>query len=517
MVYGAAGYCVDPSFKEGDACTTLRGGHYDVDKSKSRVSAVYGQYPLEDGRYPSAAMIGDTVTVNGNVSLPEIPIAIAVGADKHDNHHTMMSLGMGNNSAFLNALKDAKTIKSLTWSMFNGWVGDDAENQHDGGMVFGGYDRAKVSGDGFKIPMSAQDNKDSCLKTATCCESRLKVTISDLVLNFPDGSNSSLLANAEDSIIACITPDYPNVFSMGQNPYFKRFEDLTNVSLSQQSEGLSMGAMRYSSRNTPYDGDLTIKIKSGPSIRIPNHQLVQKERIIDKKTGNITTNGSNKIVALEKLPTRSGITPQLGMLFLSSAYIMVNQDADEFTLWPAEQRDAVDLVAVGTDNAESTNFCDSPQSPKDDSDNDGKGGNGGNEGEAEGSEDRGKKSQLSKGAVAGVACGSIAAIAIICLLGVFLVRQRRRNTRNRRESIDSPPPPPPPKGPELDGFSPTYSQGGWQQPVITAMRPINASYEDYKEEYPNELPTNRSDPHGLRTELQGNGGQPGRQHVELAG
>jgi hypothetical protein len=60
---------------------------------------------------------------------------------------------------------------------------------------------------------------------------------------------------------------------------------------------------------------------------------------------------------------------KLGRQFLSSAYIIVNQDAGRFTIWPSHPTNDMDLVAVGKDSTEVTDFCgsatiSSPTSPE---------------------------------------------------------------------------------------------------------------------------------------------------------
>ncbi len=148
-----------------------------------------------------------------------------------------MALGLGSNSTILNALKTSGQIASRSWSVFWGRTGATANTQLDGSFVVGGYDRAKVSD--ANCTRSLNSSKSSCVN-------EMLVTIIDIVLNFPNGTDASLFDGAQSSAMAaCIVPDYPVLMTMPLDPYFSSFETLTNTSFTDRSLGLNYYGMLY--------------------------------------------------------------------------------------------------------------------------------------------------------------------------------------------------------------------------------------------------------------------------------
>ena len=135
----------------------------------------------------------------------------------------------------------------------------------DGSLVLGGYDAAKVTSD--------QNFTGSIIEAATC-SSGLSVTIDSIVLNFPNGSNPNLLDPVYGSspLQACICIECPMLMSLPVNPYFTRFEAFTNTQTINRSEGINFNTMLFPPNNF-YQGDITITLDSGFSVRIPNSQL----------------------------------------------------------------------------------------------------------------------------------------------------------------------------------------------------------------------------------------------------
>lgn len=109
----------------------------------------------------------------------------------------------------------------------------------------------------------------------------------------------------------------------------------------------------------------------------------------------------------------------LGWQFFSSAYLMVNQDANQFTLWKANPTALEDLVAVGTAAEEIRTWCAKDVQSS---------GGGGNQPETNG---RGSgpsvssSGSLSKGAIAGIAVSVLITCCVGAVLGVWLFKRRK--------------------------------------------------------------------------------------------
>jgi hypothetical protein len=136
-----------------------------------------------------------------------------------------MTWGLGSNSTILNALKTSGQIASRSWSR----TGATTSTQLNGSFVFVGYDRAKVSGANYTRSLSSSKSS---------CSTSMLVTITDIVLYFPNGTGASLFDGAQSvAMAACIVPDYPVLMTMPLDSYFSSFESFTNTSFTDRSFG----------------------------------------------------------------------------------------------------------------------------------------------------------------------------------------------------------------------------------------------------------------------------------------
>ncbi|KAI1308324.1 aspartic peptidase domain-containing protein [Xylaria venustula] len=407
LVYGTNGYCTDSSFSA-DACTTWRGGRYDLLGSDTRRQPP-DPNPVDGSPYPETTTYTDIFQVNDNVTLDDFAVGVPLSDWLQQGYHPMMALGLGSNSTFLASLQTGKQIASRVWSMFYGLTGASSDAQLDGALVFGGYDQAKVSGQGYTQKFQPDPR----------CESQLLVTIDDIIINFPNGTDVSIVeVTTNGSFPACIVPDYPGLMTLGNNPYFLLFEIFTNTSIYQRTLGEEYYTMLYTDGDTPYRGDLSINIRDGPSIRIPNNQLVVPERYVDGSTGQLMSNYSRSNLVLNSLNTvNEQDLSQLGRVFLSSAYLMVNQDNEEFTLWTANPTALEDLVGVDSAGKEATTFCTNSTSSISPVSTSSAPSDSGSPMEMENSK------SLSSGAIAGIVVAAVTSLAIT--IGALLWRRSR--------------------------------------------------------------------------------------------
>ena len=88
-------------------------------------------------------------------------------------------------------------------------------------------------------------------------------------------------------------------------------------------------------------------VSFGMEIRIPNHQLVLPDYYMSSQ-GEFIINGSDRVVLINSFQDRdrANYMPTFGRLFLSSAYILVNDDMKQFTLWQSNPTTSNNLLAV---------------------------------------------------------------------------------------------------------------------------------------------------------------------------
>jgi hypothetical protein len=149
----------------------------------------------------------------------------------------MNALGFGQNSSIFRALLSTKQIASRSWSMFWGLEGPNRLSQLDGSFVLGGFDQAKVNGPNYTQPLANDDQ----------CDTRMLVTISDLILNFVNGTDVSLFNGTRNTALkACVDPSYPVLMTLPIQ-YFKVFQNFTNQANSgfNRTFGLPFYSMVY--------------------------------------------------------------------------------------------------------------------------------------------------------------------------------------------------------------------------------------------------------------------------------
>ncbi|MCJ1405933.1 hypothetical protein MMC11_009167 [Xylographa trunciseda] len=326
-------------------CQYNAGGQLDVGASstwsQASNAAAAGADPYDSDLDPGDIFGTDVLQVNTNAELKKYPMGILRGSNSHPN-----AIGMEENSTFLNALQAAKLIPSRTWSLFWGLAGAEPSSQMDGSLVIGGYDAAKTTGSNSTQPTT---------KGQGC---NLLVTMTAINLNFPNGTNFNILGTSHGAALRmCVSPIYPIItipYDIWQN--FLAFGGGTYIG---RSVGINLWGEVFSSEGV-YDGDISFTLSSGLVIRIPNNQLVVPDINIDSD-GVPTSNVSTREILLNSLQeVNQNDLPLLGRTFLTSAYLHVNYDLNQFTLWQANPTLNESIVAVGSSGSPS---CTSTASP----------------------------------------------------------------------------------------------------------------------------------------------------------
>lgn len=99
-----------------------------------------------------------------------------------------------------------------------------------------------------------------------------------------------------------------------------------------------------------YDGDMTITISPGLDIRIPNHQLVSPDYHFNAEGSLTEPNSTVRELLFNSLQeANANDMPVLGRPFLASSYLFVDNDRQEFTLWPGNPTATEEeIIPVGT-------------------------------------------------------------------------------------------------------------------------------------------------------------------------
>ncbi|KAL8689244.1 MAG: hypothetical protein Q9218_005039 [Villophora microphyllina] len=401
-------------------CSGLHGGFFDEGSSTSWTQVtnfnVSGAAPDLGWGVINPALAQDvwgvdSLKLNSTLVVEDLPVGIM-----RVNPEAVNIVGLGRNSTLLNALFSMGMIASRTWAIATGWQGADSTTQTDGSVVIGGYDSAQTIGPNVTYPFAKDD----------VCQGRLLVTISNIVLNLKNGSSPSLLPPSEGSALrACVSPD-SSLMTLSED-IFNRFLDITGYTgddYPSRSDGLRFWGMVFNSTDA-YDGDMTFTLSSGLNIRIPNHQLVLPDYSVNAQ-GFLTIDDPSvrEVTILSLVDINKNDMPILGQPFLSSAYLFVDHDHEQFTLWASNRTSTEQkLVPIGPGTCRPsasiatpfpTSTAQTPTVPPPRNSN--------------------EHRSISTGGIVGIVIGSLAALAIISLLLVRYLRRRHPRT---------PPPPPP--------------------------------------------------------------------------
>ena len=112
-----------------------------------------------------------------------------------------------------------------------------------------------------------------------------------------------------------------------------------------------------------FQGDLTITFTSGLDVKIPNNQLVVPDIYIDQNGQPINYNTSQRILRLDpNVGVNVNNMPVLGQTFLTSAYLLVDYDKNQFTVWQADPTAPSQLVAINSETSCSNDTSSNPNS-----------------------------------------------------------------------------------------------------------------------------------------------------------
>ncbi|KAF2163902.1 hypothetical protein M409DRAFT_25679 [Zasmidium cellare ATCC 36951] len=429
-LYNSSVYFCNSSWTSPTGCLTVRGGLYDPEDSStsqkaSDVNAAGGD-PSDTARTLDlhiweSEWVNDEFSV-GNATIDKFALGMP-GFPIFDTYDTQSQFGLGINSTLLNALKRMDAITSRAYSWW--WGVQGATTQTDGQIVFGGYDSGRIQGTNYTRPMSTPTYPD--------CNSGMMVTISDLVLTFPNSTKYSLLS--PNQMTACILPDYPLILTMPSDTPYTRFEAATQTQSFGPvgGNGLAFQGVGYYPDNV-YQGSLTISIGDSIDFEFPNELLVVPPTNVEQD-GAIKANETVREIMLGPTSAALGNKPAiLGRHFFQAAYLMVDYETDSFTLWNANTTSTTSrLVALNNCTSNETRShtggasSETSAAPSDAS--------SALSGAGEG---RVGEPALSSGAIAGIAVGTTCAVfAIAAAVVVFCFRRRAKANKSAGEFSSS--------------------------------------------------------------------------------
>ncbi|RAO64781.1 uncharacterized protein BHQ10_000793 [Talaromyces amestolkiae] len=398
----------------GNGCITTRGGAYEASQSTSNEPGNTSNFSPDSPR-PSPSPVVDTFALNNNTSLSNYTFGVSQDDLGYQLYNPQASLGLDRNSTFLRALKDAGKIGSRSWSFF--WGLTAPNNSLDGHIIVGGYDKEKITGNAANYTGTID------YAASSACLSGMVVDITNITILDLNGTVNSLLSNS-NTIPACLRPDWPGALNLPWDPLFNKFAELTNYNSALldlanntvRAFGSNYYDMRYLSTDIPFGGDLEITLEGGLAIRIPNDQLVVPDQYLDQN--GIWQDNSTGPDLLINVETGSYQLTSLNRYFFSAAYLAVNQDAGQFTLWKAHTTPNQNLVGLDEKNQVASAFCSpTPSSIASSSTL------------APSPQPNG----LSGGSIAGIVVGVIGGVALVSGTGFLFLRYQKKNKIKKQQ------------------------------------------------------------------------------------
>lgn len=202
---------------------------YDQNKSLTS-SATVPQIPDDNASVSSPVWYSDTLSIGPNLLLSNYSFG-SPGPSK-GNDFPFNTFSLEPESTFIRALQQQGHIASNVWSFWWGADTTNAQQSQDGSIVFGGYDRAKVSGQNYTGP----------LHPTSSCSSGIQVNVRDILLTFPNGTQTGIVSPGQSGFTSCIHPDWAIAIDLNSRIYdqFEQATDTKSIGMATDSYFYSM-------------------------------------------------------------------------------------------------------------------------------------------------------------------------------------------------------------------------------------------------------------------------------------
>ncbi|KAK5096775.1 hypothetical protein LTS08_007265 [Lithohypha guttulata] len=401
------------------ACTVGRGGAFNEGSSStwtglSSISALNSKDNVANNAGSNGLAGRDKLTINSSLSFDQFSIAIP-----RKSGPDYSTLGLGPSSRILDIAKNASTIASRSWSLFWGQTGLTDAHTNNGAVVLGGVDETQTTGNNFTGAIRPS--------VYSSCRSGMIVEVTDMVVSVPGGSSGSLLSGGVQGqgVNYCLEPEFPIITMLLD--HWNEWEDIdpdaetSGNAVDRAGGGPNVWGLIYPKQNIT-KASLTITIAGSLEITIPNHQLVQAYYTFNED-GQMAVN--NTVSELMINPLQAGNAndiPKLGMTFFQAAYLHVNYDKNQYTLWEAANPTGQNskFAGVGGSSVGCATPSNSTSSPNNGTTSGGSSSNNNNNNNS--NNDTG----ISGGAIGGIVAGVVVGILALAGLAFFFWRRKKQ-------------------------------------------------------------------------------------------
>jgi hypothetical protein len=167
---------------------------------------------------------------------------------------------------------------------------------------------------------------------------------------------------------------------------------------------------------------MSIDVKGGPTISVRNEQLVVPHVKMDSASASWKQDMRTSDLLINSMDENYDQTHMtFGRFSMTNMYLMVNLDAGEFTIWPANTGSNTETPVAVDDSGkvlEDSPFCTTATAPT--------------QTDPQATKTGSASSKLPTGSIVGISIGSVAALVISALGAWWFLRRR---TRQKREQV----------------------------------------------------------------------------------
>ncbi|KAI8936998.1 hypothetical protein NX059_006222 [Plenodomus lindquistii] len=325
-----------------EECTTFRGGLYSTELSESEATGLSGKKPFDN---VGAAWTTDDVTITDDtdetIKLSQLSFGIRTGSSHPYVNQGELGLGVG--STLLSTLASEKNIASKTYSFYWGIDSTISDSPRNGSLTLGGYDAALI-GDSPNTTTTFTRNNGKCREG-------MIVELTGIDLHSVTGTTQRVLES--ERLEACVVPTLSSILMLPYQ-YWDKIHDMLGIEQTPLNNGSSgelfYGVASVKPSTAIFKGNLSISLNNELTVDIPDELFIFDEPYT-ARNGQIRRNPDWKNIPVATYLDLDSNMPRLGGMFLSSAYLMVNHDKDEFTIAPVQSPPvAQNLMGIDTGN-----------------------------------------------------------------------------------------------------------------------------------------------------------------------
>ena len=310
-------------------CASLHGRLFDIDSAKEKkeyteeaLSELAPDPGWETVMNPYKAF---SAAGSATLRLPGAAVTMTIAVQNEGVNFTGHHLGLGPEAPIFSALDAQDVISARVFGLNVGQRSSSSGQPSQGNLIIGGIDNQRTAGSMYEFDMTEYSVN---LNDRVC---PLQVEMVGMTLQIPGEEDETLISESQPAQ-ACLE-GYDGKIRLPPIP-LDTFQRLTgyyasDIELDQSNFALVEPGLLY---NGPkFAGSLTVTLKGGLEVKIPNSELCQPARALDRDGQYVSLGNISEVnIYNRSAPLNAAV---LGRAFLSQIYLAVNYDKKKFRLY----------------------------------------------------------------------------------------------------------------------------------------------------------------------------------------